>query len=114
MQLSLPTFTTTALPSPMEPQVTTEVAGQDSGRQSVDPSRTLAHRFMRLPYVERIRVANELGLLTEDDANESDIEKFRRVFRRAKEQGRLSEMWSLVETVHDDGMYSTNPFEDRE
>ncbi len=85
-----------------------------TGSETMDPSRTLAHRFMRLPYVKRIHVANELELLANDDAHESDIEKFRRVFQRAKERPCLAELWRLVEEGHGDGMYSENPFEDQE
>ena len=77
----------------------------------VNPARTLTYRFLSLPYVSRIEVAQVLGLLEDYDKGVRDGELFRRFFRRAKEKDILARLWNEVEVRHADGRYSENPFE---
>ncbi|HZZ42459.1 MAG TPA: metallophosphoesterase [Tepidisphaeraceae bacterium] len=80
-------------------------------RPFMDPARTLAHRFLSLPYVRRMEVAQSLKLLRDEDEGIQEAERSKRIFTRAKESRQLAQLWNEVERQHGDGKYSTNPFE---
>src|ERR1017187_1657383 len=75
-----------------------------------NPRRRLAHRFLDLPYHLQLAVASSLKLLQDADNKESTSEQFRRLFQRAAEQGKLSDLWREVEKQHPDGEPETSPF----
>jgi hypothetical protein len=87
----------------------TKKAQREEG-QIVDPARKLAYRFLSLPYVLRIEVAQRLDLLQDEDKGVKDAALFRRFFRRAKEGDILGKLWDEVEARHTDGRRSENPF----
>jgi hypothetical protein len=80
---------------------------------SADAARTLTYRFLDLPHVTRIEIAQELRLYTNEDEGVRDPELLERIFHRAKEGKLLAKLWDLVEQEHGDGLYSTNPFKGR-
>lgn len=53
------------------------------------PARALSIRFFKLTLSQRSAIAGKLNLLEEEDANEPDFERFRRVFLRAQARGLL-------------------------
>jgi predicted phosphodiesterase len=53
------------------------------------PARALSIRFFKLTLSQRSAIAGVLNLLEEEDANEPDFERFRRVFLRAQARGLL-------------------------
>jgi hypothetical protein len=75
-----------------------------------NPRRRLAHRFLDLPHHLQLAVASTLQLLQDGDKKEPTSEQFRRLFQRAAEQGKLSELWREVEKQHPDGEPEANPF----
>jgi hypothetical protein len=75
-----------------------------------NPRRRLANRFLELPYHSQVAVATALGLLQEEDKKESPNEVFRRLFQRASDAGRLSDLWREVEKQYPDGEPEKSPF----
>jgi hypothetical protein len=75
-----------------------------------NPRRRLAHRFLDLPYHLQMAVGSSLKLLQDEDKKEPATEQFRRLFQRAAEQGKLSDLWREVEKQHPDGEPETSPF----
>jgi calcineurin-like phosphoesterase family protein len=73
--------------------------------------RRLAYRFMALPYHLRLEVAQKLNLLSDEDRGQSDLELFRRFFRRATERSQLAALWRETEKQHADGKPDENPFD---
>jgi len=82
---------------------------REAGR-IINPVRTLTYRFLSLPYVSRIEIAQSLGLLQDEDKGVKDRELFRRFFRRAKERNILRRLWDEIGGRHVDDRYSENPF----
>ncbi len=76
----------------------------------MEAGRRLVYRFFSLPHQQRMAIVRALGLVDPQDATASDIEKFRRCFRRAREKRALSALWSEVEALHPDGDTANNPF----
>jgi len=74
------------------------------------PQRRLAYRFLELPYHEQRRISASLGLFQEEDRNQPFDEQFRRIFRRATESKKLSDLWRAVEGQYPDGKPDNNPF----
>jgi len=76
----------------------------------VDPGRRLVYRFFSLPHQQRMVVIEAVGLAEPDDGDVSDMERFRRFFRRAREGNMLAGVWREVEALHPDGDTAANPF----
>jgi GTPase-associated adaptor domain-containing protein len=76
----------------------------------MDPGRRLVYRFFGLPYHQRMTLVRALALLEPDEQNLPEMERFRRVFRRAREKGILPSLWTEVEALHPDGDVTENPF----
>lgn len=74
------------------------------------PARKLTYRFLTLPYHVRLELANTLELLNDDDNRVTDRVLFQRVFRRAKEQHRLGQLWEAVENRHGAPDTEPNPY----
>lgn len=60
------------------------------------PARALSIRFFKLTLSQRCAIAGKLNLLEEEDANEPDFERFRRVFLRAQARGWLDAIEQAV------------------
>jgi predicted MPP superfamily phosphohydrolase len=90
------------------------VAAKDASTEQVlDPDRRLAYRFLILPYQKRIAVALSLGLLEDEDSAVADAELYKRLFRRAREQGKLEALWEAVEIEHAGESAQPDPYEGR-
>lgn len=63
---------------------------------TMDHARRLTYRFLRLPFRGRMKISLSLELIEDNDGGLQDAELFRRVFRRARESGRLEELWQEV------------------
>jgi hypothetical protein len=78
-----------------------------------DAARTLTYRFLELPHVVRIGIAQDLGLYTNEDEGLRDPELLGRVFQRAMEKRILADLWNRVENEHGDGQNPNNPYAGR-
>ncbi|MGH7263434.1 MAG: hypothetical protein ACREMB_01075 [Candidatus Rokuibacteriota bacterium] len=76
----------------------------------MDAARWLVYRYFGLPVQQRLAVARALGLVEPGDGSAPDLERFHRVFRRAREKRLLGRLWSEVEVLHPDGDTAENPF----
>lgn len=72
--------------------------------------RRLAYRFYTLPYNVRLRVAQELELVLDEDQDVPDAQLFERYFQRALERQILARFWESVEIEHSDQSNTQNPF----
>ena len=79
----------------------------------MDTVRRLAYRFLSLPYHKRIELAQTLSLIADEDRGVPDSMLFARFFQRARQQGKLGELWALVEREYG-AATSPNPFEKQE
>ncbi len=61
-----------------------------------NPARALSIRFFKLTISQRSAIAGQLDLLKDEDANEPDFERFRRVFLRAQAGAMLSDIERAV------------------
>jgi hypothetical protein len=75
------------------------------------PERALVYRFFELPHLVRLDIARELNLLHDSDEESQDFKLFEGVFKRAKQDAVLAELWDRIEEAHNDGKYSRNPFQ---
>jgi hypothetical protein len=58
----------------------------------MDTLRDISIRFFKLTLSQKSAIAGKLNLLEEEDANQPDFERFRRVFLRARERGLVSDL----------------------
>lgn len=66
------------------------------GGRAMNTLRDVGIRFYRLSFSKKSEIAGRLELLEEDDMTQPDYERFRRVFLRAHERGRLDELAAAV------------------
>lgn len=109
-QVSIPDRDVIQEPAKSEPAAPENRAADSLGSGTMDASRRLTHRFLTLPYHERIEIAQKLHLLQDEDNGVQDAELFKRFFRRAKERELLEQLWDEVERHHHDGRQAENPF----
>lgn len=76
----------------------------------MDPYRRLVIRFCTLPHLDQQRILIELGLSEEGDLALDEPERFGRCFERARDRGRLADLWNEVERVHPERSSMRNPF----
>lgn len=79
----------------------------------MSPQRKLTYRFLGLPYSKRLEISLKLGLIHDGDMNLQDIELFQQVFRRAKENKNLADLWFEVEKAYGVVVSGENPFLDK-
>ncbi len=65
----------------------------------MDTLRDVGLRFYRLSFSKKSEIAGRLGLLEEEDVRQPDFERFRRVFIRAHQRGRLDELAAAVRSA---------------
>ena len=58
----------------------------------MDTLRDISVRFFKLTLSQKAAIAGKLNLLEEEDVNQPDFERFRRVFIRARDRGLVSEL----------------------
>lgn len=61
--------------------------------------REAAYRYLRLPYYERVRIAQVLRLLEEGDENVPDMVKFKRVLARVVERHALDDFFAQIKNT---------------
>lgn len=83
-----------------------------TGVVHMDPGRTLTYRFLSLPHIVRLEIAQQMALMREEDEGILDAKLFERILARASNGNRLAELWDLVEARHDDKS-PTNPYAQR-
>lgn len=59
--------------------------------------RDIVYRFFQLSWIQRMRIAMDLGLCSNEDADVDEAEMGRRVFVRAREQEKLDELGSAID-----------------
>lgn len=66
------------------------------GGSAMNTLRDLGLRFYRLSFSKKSEIAGKLELLEDEDMGQPDYERFRRVFLRAHERGKLNELAEAV------------------
>lgn len=64
-----------------------DVSEEPARIDPMDTLRDISVRFFKLTLSQKSAIAGKLDLLEEEDANQPDFERFRRVFLRARERG---------------------------
>lgn len=83
-------------------------------RSEMSPTRKLAYRFLELPYVKKMKIAQDLDLLDHEGfKGESGHDMYARFFQRAKKRKLLNRLWFRVEIAHGERFISLNPFAGR-
>ena len=62
-------------------------------------TRKVLYCYMDLPYITRIRIAQDLGILEDGDEKLIDVEKFKRVFERACDRGIQCEFRAAIDAA---------------
>ena len=70
--------------------------------------RKLTYRFLELPHVYRMEIVQSMGIVQEK--NVKDDELYVRMFIKARDEGRLAQLWEEIEKRHEDGNPNENPF----
>lgn len=65
----------------------------------MDPLRDISVRFFKLTFSQKSAIAGKLKLLEEEDTNQPDFERFRRVFTRARERGLVEDLDNEVKAA---------------
>jgi len=89
---------------------TKEVTGHTKVTLAQDPYRELVYRFLSLSYYLRLKIAQDLGILCDEDKDISGTALVKILFRRAKQKDILNILWDRVEECHGDGKHPDNPF----
>ena len=72
---------------------------ENVGGTKMRSARQLTYRFLSLPHHRQLAIAQELGLVRDEDEGARDNELYRRYFSRAQEEHKLEELWKVVERV---------------
>ena len=72
-----------------------------------DPIKTLASRFVSLPYLVRMEVVGRLLRWREEDCYQKSTGA---ALNRQSEKSFMEQFWDEVEKTHNDGLYQRNPF----
>jgi hypothetical protein len=59
--------------------------------------RDISLEFFKLTLSQKSAIAGKLGLIEEEDLNQPDFERFRRVFLRARDRGLISELEQAIQ-----------------
>jgi predicted phosphodiesterase len=78
-----------------EPAVSVDAPPAEGG-QAMNTLRDLGLRFYRLSFSKKSEIAGKLELLEDEDMNQPDYERFRRVFFRAHDRGKLEALAKAV------------------
>ena len=72
------------------------------GGPAMSTLREVGLRFYKLSFSKKSEIAGRLDLLEEEDMGQPDFERFRRVFFRAHERGKLDELAAAVRSAEQD------------
>lgn len=78
--------------SPVEPSAGT-------GADPMDSLRDISILFFKLSMSQKSAIAGKLSLLEDEDVNQPDFERFRRVFIRARERGLIDKLDSEIKQI---------------
>jgi hypothetical protein len=67
-------------------------------------------RYATLPYVKRLLIAGELGLMCESDRAQPSFEQTRLVLERAMTRHLLEQLWDAVAEQGEGGEMGPNPY----
>lgn len=100
-QLPVPSLATNGAGAVVSATGRPEAAGDEAstpveGGHAMTTLRDVGLRFYRLSFSKKSEIAGRLELLEEDDMRQPDYERFRRVFLRAHERGRLDELAEAI------------------
>ncbi|CNJ35118.1 metallophosphoesterase [Yersinia mollaretii] len=65
----------------------------------MDELRNISIKFHKLTFSQKSAIAGKLGLLEEEDRDQPDFERFRRVFIRARDRGQIEELEKEIRAV---------------
>lgn len=74
------------------------------------PARRLTYLFLDLPHHKKLRIAQRLDLIRNEDQGLRDAELYKRYFERAAEKGILADLWREVQKEYG-GPDEENPYE---
>lgn len=66
------------------------------------PQRRLSRRFLELPWLHQVAIAEAIGVRTNDDRSLTDEAFALAVFNRAAAKGLLAQLWNETESRHPD------------
>jgi len=69
------------------------------GSDPMDPLRDLSIRFFKLTISQKAVVAGKLNLIEDDDINQPDFERSRRIFTRVRERGLVDALRTEIEAA---------------
>jgi hypothetical protein len=72
---------------------------QTAGSDPMDTLRSISVRFFKLTLSQKSAIAGKLGLLENEDLNQPDFERFRRVFIRARDRNLIEALDREVSAV---------------
>ena len=75
-----------------------------------DPIKTLASRFVSLPYLVRMEVAGRLLRWRDEDCQPERAKASGAASNGQRRKSFMEQFWDEVEQTHDDGLYQRNPF----
>ncbi len=58
----------------------------------MDTLRNISVRFFKLTFSQKSAIAGKLGLLEDEDLNQPDFVRFRRVFERARDRNLIGDL----------------------
>jgi predicted MPP superfamily phosphohydrolase len=77
----------------------THVAVENVGGTNMRSARKLTYKFLSLPHHRQVEIAQQLGLVRDEDEGARDNELYRRYFSRAQQENKLDDLWNAVEKV---------------
>jgi predicted MPP superfamily phosphohydrolase len=77
----------------------TQAAVANVGGTNMRSARKLTYKFLSLPHHRQLAIAQELGLVRDEDEGTRDNELYKRYFNRAQQEKRLDDLWTAVEKV---------------
>jgi hypothetical protein len=81
-------------------------------RSSIDPVKILARRFVSLPPLVRMKIAEKL-LRWREENQEAESSHQQPTLARPRRKSLLEQFWDEVEAAHDDELFPSNPFADQ-
>lgn len=78
---------------------TSSAAGETQRGTTMKSARRLTYKFLSLPHHRQVAIAQELGLVRDEDEGIRDNELYRKYFSRAEQERKLDQLWAAVEKV---------------
>jgi hypothetical protein len=75
-----------------------------------DPIKTLANRFVSLPYCVRMEITRRLLMWRDENQNSERALARNEALYGKRRKSFMEQFWDEVEKNHNDGLYPRNPF----